>query len=100
MEYVVTCNSLRTLIHYGIGFISLTFIYFYANKNFLSFQNVQAMSTGVPSKIKAVKVFDDAGVELTDVVVTNSDDPPEVSKKQKTEMQMQIQILPKTVPQR
>ena len=58
------------------------------------------MSTGVPSKIKAVKVFDDSGVELTDVVVTNSDDPPEVSKKQKTEMQMQIQILPKTVPQR
>ena len=41
------------------------------------------MSTGVPSKIKAVKVFDDSGVELTDVVVTNSDDPPEVSKKKK-----------------
>ena len=55
---------------------------------------------GVPSKIKAVKVFDDTGVELTDVVVTNSDEPPEVSKKQKTEMQMQIQIPTKTVPQR
>ena len=41
---------------------------------------------GVPSKIKAVKVFDDAGVELNDVVVTNSDDPPEV-KKQETENQ-------------
>merc|ERR1712032_1448237 len=38
---------------------------------------IQAMSMGVPSKIKAVKVFDDAGVELTDVVVTNSDEPPE-----------------------
>jgi len=38
---------------------------------------IQAMSMGVPSKIKAVKVFDDSGVELTDVVVTNSDDPPE-----------------------
>ena len=34
---------------------------------------------GVPSKIKAVKVFDANEVELTDVVVTNSDDPPEVS---------------------
>jgi len=38
---------------------------------------IQAMSMGVPSKIRAVKVFDDAGVELTDVVVTNSDEPPE-----------------------
>merc|ERR1719341_196546 len=38
---------------------------------------IQAESMGVPSKIKAVKVFDDAGVELNDVVVTNSDDPPE-----------------------
>jgi len=38
---------------------------------------IQAMSMGVPSKIKAVKVFDDTGVELTDVVVTNSDEPPE-----------------------
>ena len=50
-------------------------------------QNVQAESMGVPSKIKAVKVFDANEVELTDVVVTNSDDPPEVSKKQKTEIQ-------------
>ena len=40
---------------------------------------------GVPSKIKAVKVFDDAGAELNDVVVTNSDDPPEVSIGQETE---------------
>ena len=52
-------------------------------------QNVQAESMGVPSKIKAVKVFDANEVELTDVVVTNSDDPPEVSKKQKTETETQ-----------
>ena len=49
--------------------------------SFCSFENIQAESMGVPSKIKAVKVFDDAGVELNDVVVTNSDDPPEVKKQ-------------------
>ena len=45
---------------------------------------------GVPSKIKAVKVFDDAGVELNDVVVTNSDDPPEVKKQKNVKSTQKI----------
>ena len=47
---------------------------------------------GVPSKIKAVKVFDDAGVELNDVVVTNSDDPPEVKKQKNVKSTQKISL--------
>ena len=47
---------------------------------FGSLQNPQATSGGVPSKIKAVKVTSNAGNVFNDLVVTNTDNPPEVSE--------------------